>query len=206
MEMTTTLPPVPSNPARPRRPWRGALYALLLAGGIFAAWQAHELWQPAEGPMPHAPPRATAPPSASPRPRTRPAPRPFSRPGAATQSQPTSVLSGLFPEAGEVEPLDEDPVGVAPPPGATGRRAHRLPDSSVLAQYGWAGSLPQAAKYYEQTLRDGGYTLLDTSTDERGWRYLSFQGQGRRVVVALRQDAPDANMVSIEVTAIPRSR
>jgi hypothetical protein len=62
--------------------------------------------------------------------------------------------------------------------------------------------VPQAADHYEKTLREAGYTLLDTSADERGWEYRRFDLEGKRVVVALHRDTQDGNIVSIEVTVI----
>jgi len=203
METRTSTPSVNGPVASRRRTWRAVSYGLLLAAALFAAWQAHEFWLSVEPPSAPSPPRAasTRPSTSRPRARPRPAARAFSRPAPATQSQPATPFEDLLEESA-VQALGEDPVGVAPPPGAVGRTAHALPDGSVAARYDWAGTVEEAARHYEQTLSAEGCKPLGASRDEGGWQYRTFGGAGRRLVVALRQDPQEAKMVHIEVTVI----
>jgi len=202
----TTTPPQP-QPARPRtRPWRGVLYGLLLIAAVFAAWQANDLLQSTKD-EPDAParrppaPRPSWPPSKS---RIKQAPYAVSSTRSASGSQPATSITDILDDT-EVEPLPpdaEDPVGIAPPPGAVGRSAHVIRDSSVVARYGWEGALADAVKHYERAFEAQGYRLLDSSADEEGRRYIKGEGALRRFVVVLRTDPQDAKMVSIEITVI----
>ena len=184
------------------------MYGLLLLALIFAAWQAHDLWQSMKDePVPPAP-RKLEPRPAGPRRSTiKQLPYALTSTMPAAQSQPATSMADLLPEP-DVEPIpaNEDPVGVAPPDGAVRGKAHRMPDGSVVAKYEWVGLLAEALRHYQDRFGEAGCKLLDSSVDEQGRHYLSFQGASQRYVVALRSAGPEAKMVSIEVTVIPLSK
>jgi hypothetical protein len=173
---------------------------LLLVGLIVVAWLAHEAWfAPAAAPPPRAS-TAVARTRPAPHARTRPAPRPRTRPAATTESQPATDLTDPWEDL-EVQPLGEDPVGFPPPQGATGR-AHRMPDSSIVARYSWPGTQAGAADHYKKALAEAGGRLLEDSAGEEGWQYLKFDLQGKRVIAALRANPQDARIVDIVVTLV----
>jgi hypothetical protein len=203
--MTNDPQPAPSGP---RKGWTWALVAVLVVLAIFAAWQAHELWfsLAADSRRPELPAGAARPRPARPAARTRPVRRLPTLPAPMVESQPdTSPFEGEWEEPA-VEPLEDDPVGIPPPPDANGRGAHRMPDSSVVARYEWAGTVAGAADHYRKALAEANCRLLDDSPREGGSQVLVFEGPGRRVVVALHPRPPEARMVRIEVTVVRPSR
>ena len=197
-----TSEPQPDAPP-PRLGLRTWAVGLLLLAAIFAAWEAHQLWfsPEARSPRPEAPTSATRPRVPPPRARTRPAAWLHTRPADTTQSQPASDLTDPWEDL-DVQPLQEDPVGFPPPPGANGLRAYRVPDGSIVARYGCLGTPQAAAEHYRKALAEAGYRLLDDSAGEEGWRYLKFDLQGKRTIVALRPNLEDAKIVDIVVTLV----
>jgi hypothetical protein len=199
----TTVPHQPDKSSSRRR-WLKVLYGLLLVSAVFAAWQAHELWQSGRPEEPQPKVRVSPVP---PR-RVQLSTRTWMGPAAGTSPTAGSQPATMFVEDpfrdGGVEVLEEDPTGIPPPAGASGRRAFSLPSSGVMAQYSWEGPLAEAALHYEDALRRQGFRLLDNAVDPAGRQSLKFESPDRRGVVVLRPDPQDAKMVDIEVSVVRR--
>ncbi|HUT61754.1 MAG TPA: hypothetical protein VNA25_28280 [Phycisphaerae bacterium] len=200
--------PVPnSDPTPPRRRWLWVLYVLVLAVGVFAAWQARRWWLSRQE---H--PQADREGSGVQAIRVRPSrlslhrsTRPSLLPATDPATQPQDMLQGFFEET-DIQRLDEGPVGIDPPDGAAGVRAYRMPDGSVVARYTWTGTLAEASTHYEKTLGQQGCKLLDRSKDTEGYHYLKFSGEAKRIIVALRNDPRKTSIIDITVTVIQPAR
>jgi hypothetical protein len=139
-------------------------YLLVLAAGVFAAWQVRVFWTGSRGPA--APPAVgvRGPTGA----RAQPAWRVPSDPAEMTAE--ALAASGLGRLAGH-------PGGLAPPHGTEAAWAfQQRPPGRVdeLAQYHYSGEPGDAVDYYQRSLTERGFRLAWDRTDAAGRRQLQF--------------------------------
>lgn len=160
---------------------RLALYLGLLAAGVAVALLVHQRWFAPQG-GPQQPVRA---PQAG-------KPRHSQTPGRSAASGPAGLLDEARHLGAEV---DNDPGGIAPPPGASRQYARRS-DDRHWASYEFPGEIDPAAEYYLDALKAAGF-MFTTRTDDSGWTRIVFTGKAGRGTVLLR---PAGNGTKIIVT------
>jgi hypothetical protein len=185
--MSSPGTPTHASGRRKRRYLHGLLYVLLLAAGIFAAWQVHLLW-------------------------FAPKPRPGSnrlgvRPGATPEMPGGDYMELLrrpHMQAGLREFAGE-PGGIGPPAQArrrSGFEGEVADTRHEQVSYSYGGTLDAAVAHYTRALGQAGFAVRERRGD--GQRRLVAR-QGRRAVVASlrKRRGPDGTQgVSIVVTAI----
>ena len=172
----------------PRRKWiKPALYLLLAGAAVFAGYQAMRAIA-GGGPVRNAPDLDPGALSAQPESSTQSA-------GLST-SMPTAALShGL-------QPMDGDPLGIAPPEGSVGRGAIQRQTAGLSQQqrrYDFPGDAYTAGEHYKRAMAARGFALVrqDAQSDSRT---LLFAKHGCTVNVALHRRASKERMTTIVVT------
>jgi len=190
-----------SNPsdkgaARRRRGGRGTiLYLCLLVAGVFAAWQMHLLLNPQKAP--HKAEVAQ---------------------GTGAVSQPGWMDDRPIRDLGEVAanpsresgwaPVNDDPLGVRPPPGAQRLGAYRHEKGYWQGRYSFRGELSDALEHYREAFQARRFELLKDWSDQSGWHWLVFVGNNgeTHANVGLRNAPGNAKMVMIHLSVVPPAK
>jgi len=180
---------------------RHALYVAFVVAGVFAAWQARRLWlSPADET------RAVQPGDLE----------EWRYGGETPPRASASVHGGILAQIG-AEPLEGDPGGIAPPPGAirgigVRRTMGGAPDRDgrrgaaawVVEQAGYQcpGGVEAAAAHYVERLGERGHRLVADRAAASG-RQLLFQAPGgERAYVRLRKLDEQRKMVRVTLSLI----
>jgi hypothetical protein len=175
----------PRKAGRPRVTVRLLLYVLLVAAGVFTAWQVHVFLT---------------------RRRANRGDTPVSQKHAgphqpAADGNFASILSNPAAAAGMVAiPATED---ILPPPSGMDRsEAWRTPGGWVVMKYHGSADLEDAIAWYENTARQRGWQVL-SDRGERNSPGLILQKPGAFVEVVLRKRAATGKIVEILVILRP---
>jgi len=190
-----------SPPPRPRRILSTPAVFVLVAAGVFAAWGVHVLWRGADrepaGPL---------------RPRRSPRPSVGGPPGAATQPGKAAAGTqpfGEHPLAGlGIAPLQGDPGGIPPPPGAVRRTGlQRRADRQLQQQaiYECDSTVDTVADHYKRVLRSDGFELLTEDVaagSDRTVLVFWRQKDPARAILLLRNAPGKAKIVRVALTVL----
>lgn len=122
----------------------------------------------------------------------------FASPWDANHADPCSL-------GGIVQPVGEDPGGIAPPPSARRLSAFRLADGSMVARYEWSGLAAEAEAHYRKALVAAGFSVVTGfGTDAAETRpRMVFRGPLIAGTVILRKDPSKGTIRGIAVTITP---
>ena len=178
--------PADNAGSRPRRPARRVLaYVLVLAAGVFAAWQIRTFWT--RPPAPAASRGVGAYRSAAVQ----------TQPAWRVTSAPAEMTAGALAASG-LRPLAGAPGQIPPPPGAKLAWAfqQRWPGwIAEQAQYNYSGRGADAVDYYQRALTERGFRLAWDRSDAAGRRRLQFHKGWSVANLALRRPRRQAKLV-----------
>lgn len=178
----------------PRRRGRWALYLLLVASGLFAAWQIYVFASSV---------RRSAGPGALNAGVCKPAP---GSPPATMPLDPLDVRGDPLGRMG-LAPLEGDPGGIAPPPGARrlGARRRRADGQVWLeGRYDYDGTLDAAVEHYRRIAAARGLRGIGDREVRFGWRQVIFDGEEVLLRISLRKKPSDDKIVRLVVVVIEK--
>ncbi len=175
----------PRKRGRPRLTGRLLLYVLLLAAGVFAAWQIHVFLVRKDQESDHgSKSRGSA-----------------EVPQPAADGNFASFLSNPAAAAGVIAiPESED---LLPPPSGMDRsEAWRMPGGLTVMKYQGSTGQEEAIAWYDSTARQRGWRVLSRRGEEDS-PGLILQKPGAFIELVLRKQSATGNIVEILVIARP---
>jgi len=101
-----------------------------------------------------------------------------------------------------IEPLIGDPMGIAPPAGASRQSGRRFVKDGKLTEgaiYWVRGSMDELLGYYEESLGRAGLSMIAAPIERPGRRIASFIGDKAVATVDLRNEPTHDKMIRVIV-------